>query len=253
LHAQRIVVGLFAGTLAAWAVAIVRLRGMDEGPGTEFGALASFLGIWVTMMAAMMLPSVAPMVLTFARVHAQRSVRGRPDAVPTWVFVSGYFAVWTAYGLVAYAFFLAARDWGASFLDWDGNGRYLAGGAIAAAGLYELTPAKDVCLRHCRSPLHFLAHSWREGWLGALRLGVVHGAYCVGCCFGLFVILFAVGVMSLAWMALIATVIFIEKALPFGERASRAFAVAFVLLGLWVALDPSAVPGLTEPDSMSRL
>lgn len=250
MHAQRIAVALFAGTLAAWVVAIMRLPGMDEGPATDLGALTSFVGIWVTMMAAMMLPSVAPMVLTFARVHAQRSVRGRPDVVPTWVFVSGYFAVWTAYGLVAYALFLVARDWGASVLDWEGNGRYLAGAAIAAAGLYELTPVKDVCLRHCRSPLHFLAHSWREGRRGAFRLGIVHGSYCVGCCFGLLVILFAVGVMSLAWMAVIATVIFIEKALPFGERASRVFAIAFVLLGLLVALDPSAVPGLTEPGSM---
>jgi predicted metal-binding membrane protein len=243
-------VGLLLGTFAGWAVAVTRLRGMDEGPATDLGALTSFLGIWLTMMAAMMLPSVAPMVLTFARVHAQRTLRGRPDTVPTWVFVSGYFAVWTAYGLVAYGFFLVARDWGSSFLDWDDNGRYLAGGAIAAAGSYQLTPAKDVCLRHCRSPLHFLAHSWREGRIGALRLGVVHGSYCVGCCFGLFVILFAVGVMSLFWMAVVAAVIFIEKALPFGERAARVFALAFVLLGLLIAFDPSAVPGLTEPGSM---
>jgi predicted metal-binding membrane protein len=223
---------------------------MDEGPGADLGALTSFLGIWVTMMAAMMLPSVAPMVLTFAGIQAQRTAHGRSEAVPTWMFVAGYFAVWTVYGLVAYGFFLVARDWGAAFVDWDGSGRYLAGAAIAAAGFYELTPAKDVCLRHCRSPLHFLTSSWRRGRLGALRLGVVHGSYCVGCCFGLFAILFAVGVMSLAWMALIASVIFVEKALPFGERASRTFALAFILLGLLVAFDPSAVPGLTEPGSM---
>ena len=197
-----------------------------------------------------MLPSVAPMVLTFARVQAERTRSGRPDTAPTWVFVSGYFAVWTAFGLVAYGFFLVARDWGSSLLDWDGSGRYVAGGAVAAAGVYELTRAKDVCLRRCRSPLHFLAHSWREGRLGALRLGVVHGAYCVGCCLGLFVILFAVGVMSLFWMALIAAVILVEKVLPFGERVSRVFALAFILLGVLVAFDPSAVPGLTEPGSM---
>lgn len=228
------------------------MRGMDEGPGTELGGLTSFLGLWLTMMAAMMLPSVAPMVLTFARVHAQRTERGRPDAVPTWVFVSGYFAVWTAYGLLAYGFFLIAHELGSSFLTWDGNGRYLAGAAIAAAGIYQLTPAKEVCLRHCRSPLHFLVHGWREGRIGALRLGVVHGSYCVGCCFGLFVILFAVGVMSLVWMALIAAVIFVEKTLPFGERAARVFALAFILLGLLIAFDPAAVPGLTEPGSMMR-
>ena len=252
MNASRLVVGLFAGTLGSWALAIILLRGMDEGPGTDLGAFTGFLGIWLTMMVAMMLPSVAPMVLTFARVHAQRSARGRPDAVPTWVFVAGYFAVWTAYGLVAYGFFLLAREWGSSFLDWDANGRYLAGGAIAAAGAYQLTPTKDVCLRHCRSPLHFLAHSWREGRSGALRLGIVHGSYCVGCCFGLFAILFAVGVMSVFWMALIAAVIFVEKALPFGERAARVFALAFILLGLVIAFDPSAVPGLTEPGSMMQ-
>jgi predicted metal-binding membrane protein len=247
---DRIVAGLLLGTLAAWCVAITRMRGMDEGPGTDLGGLTSFLGIWLTMMVAMMLPSVAPMVLTFARIHAQRTVQGRPDTTPTWVFVSGYFAVWTAYGLGAYGVFLLARAWGPPFLDWAGNGRYLAGGAVAAAGAYQLTPAKEVCLRHCRSPLHFVAHGWREGWIGAFRLGVVHGSYCVGCCFGLFVILFAVGVMSLFWMAVIATVIFIEKALPFGERAARVFALAFILLGLLIAFEPSAVPGLTEPGSM---
>lgn len=248
---DRIVAGLLLTTLAAWGIAIARMRGMDEGPGTDLGGLAGFLGLWLTMMAAMMLLPVAPMVLTFARVQAQRSERGRTDAVPTWVFVSGYFAVWAVYGLLAYGLFLLARQLDSSFFDWQGNGRYLAGGAVVAAGAYQLTPVKDVCLRHCRSPLHFLAHSWREGRVGALRLGLVHGSYCVGCCFGLFVILFAVGVMSLFWMALIAAVIFIEKTLPFGTRAARAFAFAFILLGLAIALDPSAVPGLTEPGSMS--
>jgi predicted metal-binding membrane protein len=248
---SRIVVALLLGTLASWAVLIGRMRGMDEGPGTDLGGLAGFLGLWLTMMAAMMLMPVAPMVLTFARVQRQRSGRGRTDTIPTAVFVAGYFAVWTAYGLLAYGLFLVARDLGSSFLDWDGNGRHFAGAAIAAAGLYQLTPVKDVCLRHCRSPLHFLAHGWREGWSGAFRLGIIHGSYCVGCCFGLFVILFAVGVMSLFWMAVIAGVIFVEKVLPFGERASRGFAVAFFVLGLVVALDPAAVPGLTEPGSMS--
>jgi predicted metal-binding membrane protein len=251
VRAHRLVAGLLVATLAAWAVAIARMRGMDEGPGTDLGALTSFVGLWLTMMVAMMLPSVAPMVLTFARVQAQRKTRGVPDTVPTWIFVSGYFAVWTAYGLLAYGLFLVGRDWGASFLEWDGSGRYLAGGAIVAAGAYQLTPAKDVCLRHCRSPLHFLARSWREGPQGALRLGVVHGSYCVGCCFGLFVILLAVGAMNLFWMAVIAAVILVEKVLPFGGRASRMFALAFILLGLLVAFEPSAVPGLTEPGSMS--
>jgi predicted metal-binding membrane protein len=251
VRAHRLLVALLVAALSGWAVAITHMRGMDGGPGTDLGTLTSFLGLWLTMMVAMMLPSVAPMVLIFARVHGRRSAAGRRDAMPTWVFVSGYLAVWAAYGVVAYGLFLVPRQWGESFLEWDGGGRYVAGGVIVAAGAYQLTPAKDVCLRHCRSPLHFLAHRWRDGPLGALRLGVVHGSYCVGCCFGLFVILLAIGVMSLFWMALIAAVILVEKVLPFGDRASRVFALAFVLLGLLVAFEPSAVPGLTEPGSMS--
>jgi predicted metal-binding membrane protein len=246
VRALRLLVALLVAALAGWAVAITRMRGMANGPGTDLGTLTSFLGLWLTMMVAMMLPSVAPMVLIFARVHRRRSAAGR-DTVPAWVFVSGYLAVWTAYGVVAYSLFVVPRQWGESFLEWDGGGRYVAGGVIVAAGAYQLTPAKDVCLRHCRSPLHFLAHRWRDGPLGALRLGVVHGSYC----FGLFVILLVVGVMSLFWMAVIAAVILVEKVLPFGDRASRVFALAFVLLGLLVAFEPSAVPGLTEPGSMS--
>lgn len=239
MHTYRVGIGLLAATFVAWALVLAQMRGMDEGPGTDLGTLGSFLGIWLTMMVAMMLPSAAPMVLSFARIRTERS---------TWIFVAGYFAVWALFGLVAYVFFLLVRDWGASTLEWDGSGRYLAGGAIAAAGVYQLTAAKDVCLRHCRPPWHFLTQSGRDG--KAFRLGLTEGSYCVGCCFGLFVILFAVGVMSLLWMAVIAGVIFVEKVLPFGERASRVFAVAFIVLGLLVALDPSLVPGLTEPGEM---
>ena len=239
MHTYRVGIGLLGATFVAWALAVVQMRGMDEGPGTNLGTLGSFLGIWLTMMVAMMLPPAAPMVLSFARARTERS---------TSIFVAGYFAVWLLFGLVAYAFFLLVGDWGAETLEWDSSGRYLAGGAIAAAGLYQLTTAKDVCLRHCRPPWHFLMDSARDG--KAFRLGLIEGSYCVGCCFGLFVLLFAVGVMSLLWMAVIAGVIFVEKVLPFGERASRVFAVAFIALGLLVALDPSLVPGLTEPGEM---
>ena len=241
---------LAVATLAAWALTIALLRGMDAGPGTDLGGLASFVGVWVTMMGAMMLPSVAPMVLTFARVNAKRTRRERPDVAPTWIFVASYLAVWTGYGLVAYAAFRIARSAEPGLLAWDRGGRYLAGGAIVAAALYELTPVKETCLRHCRSPLHFLAHSWRDGKVGAVRLGVHHGLYCVGCCLGLFVILFAVGVMSLFWMAVIAAIIFVEKVLPFGTQATWAVAAALAALGVWIMVDASSVPGLTQPGQM---
>jgi predicted metal-binding membrane protein len=235
--------------LISWIVTFDRMRGMDAGPGTDLGGLGWFLGIWVTMMAAMMLPSVAPMVLAFARVTKERSRRSQAAFVPTWVFLAGYLAAWTAYGLVAYGVFRLVVAVAGDVLAWDRAGPYVAGGAIVVAGLYQLTPVKDVCLRHCRTPLHFLLHDWHEGATGALRMGFAHGLYCVGCCWGLMIVLFSLGVMSLVWMAAIAAVIFAEKVLPYGERLTRVIGVAFVALGIWIAASPGSVPGLTDPSN----
>jgi len=222
------------------------MRGMDAGPGTALGAIGWYSGIWVTMMAAMMLPAAAPMVLLFAKVSDSR--RGQASFVPTWVFVAGYIAVWTVYGLAAYGIYRAIVAAGTDWLAWDRAGPYIAGGALVAAGLYELTPLKDVCLRHCRSPLHFVLGAWRPGRLGAFLMGVEHGGYCVGCCWGLMVALFALGVMSLFWMAVVAAMIFAQKILPRGELLTRVFAVALVAFGIWVAAAPGSVPGLVQPD-----
>jgi predicted metal-binding membrane protein len=239
---------LLGGALVAWIVTYQRMHGMDAGPGTDLGGLGWYLGLWVTMMAAMMLPSVAPMVLVFARISRDRERRGRAF-VPTWVFLAGYLVAWTAYGLAAYGVFRALRWAVGGSLDWHGAGAWIAGGAVLAAGLYQLTPLKQVCLRHCRGPVHFVLHGWRDGRAGALRMGVEHGAFCVGCCWGLMLALFALGVMSLFWMAVIAVAIFAEKLLPAGETFSRVFAVALVAGGIWVAAAPASVPGLVQPDS----
>jgi predicted metal-binding membrane protein len=245
---------LLAAALATWIVTVQRMRGMDAGPGTDLGGLGWYVGIWVTMMAAMMLPSVAPMVLLFHRVSLERARRNEPF-VRTWVFSLSYLAVWVVYGLLAYGLYRLVTSFDLGLLDWGRGGRYVAGGAIAAAGLYELTPLKSVCLRHCRTPLHFVLHGWRPGLRGALRMGAEHGAYCVGCCWGLMVVLFALGVMSLTWMAVVAGLIFVQKVLPGGTRLTRVFAVAFVAAGVWIASSPGSVPGLTQPDSadMNRM
>jgi predicted metal-binding membrane protein len=239
---------VLAGALVTWVVAIERMEGMDAGPGTDLGGVGWYLGVWVTMMAAMMLPSVAPMVVLFTRVSADRKRRNHAF-VPTWVFLAGYLGMWTAFGLAAYGVFRLIRALDAGFLSWNAEGPWIAGGAIAAAGLYQLTPLKEICLRHCRTPLHFLVHGWREGRLGAVRMGAEHGAYCVGCCWGLMVVLFALGVMSVVWMAVVAGIIFAEKVVPYGARLTRPLAVALVSLGIWVAVAPASVPGLTEPGS----
>jgi predicted metal-binding membrane protein len=238
---------LLGGALVAWIVTYQRMHGMDAGPGTDLGGLGWYLGVWVTMMAAMMLPSVAPMVLVFSRVNRDRARHESAGAAPTWVFVAGYLLTWTVYGLVAYGLYRVAKDAAPQFLGWNQGGRYLAGGALVFAGLYELTPLKEVCLRHCRGPLHFVVGGWRDGQAGALRMGTEHGLYCVGCCWGLMVALFALGVMSLAWMAMIATVIFAQKVLPVGDRLAPLIAAVFVALGMWVAVAPGTVPGLHVP------
>ncbi len=240
---------LLGAALVAWIVTVERMSGMDMGPGTNLGGAGWFVGIWVTMMAAMMLPSAAPMLLLFDRVSAERARRGR-SAVPTWIFAASYFVVWTLYGVAAYALYRGIRALDLGLLGWNREGPYVAGALVALAGLYELTPLKSVCLRHCRSPMHFVLGGWREGTTGAVRMGAEHGAYCVGCCWGLMLILFALGVMSLFWMGVVAALIFAQKVLPYGDRLARVFAVAFVAFGMWIAFAPGSVPGLTQPGTM---
>jgi predicted metal-binding membrane protein len=234
-----VLAALLGATLAAWVVLLVRMRGMDAGPGTDLGTLGWFVGVWVTMTAAMMLPSATPMVLVFSKAADGRAATG--------LFVAGYLIVWTAYGLVAYGLFRLLRSHHPAFLGWDRSGSIVAGAAIVVAGLYQLTPLKRVCLRHCRTPFHWVLHRWRDGRVGAARMGLEHGGYCVGCCWALMVVLFAVGVMSLGWMVVVAALIFAEKVLPLGERLASAFAVALVTLGIWVAVAPASVPFLTQP------
>lgn len=239
------VAALLAVALATWIVTIGRMRGMDAGPGTDLGGLAWFVGVWVTMTAAMMLPSTAPMVAAVRRAAAGIGGRPAPPAV-TALFVAGYVAAWTAYGLAAYAVFRLLDAHHPGWVAWDRGGPAVAGVAVAAAGLYQLTPLKRACLRHCRTPLHFVMHRWRAGRAGAVAMGIEHGAWCVGCCAGLMLVLFAVGVMSLWWMAVVAAVIFAEKVLPSGERLTVPVAVCLLALGAVIAVAPGRA-GISRP------
>ncbi|MFN2593696.1 MAG: DUF2182 domain-containing protein [Actinomycetota bacterium] len=240
---------LLGAALATWIVTVQRMRGMDAGPGTDLGGLGWYLGVWCTMMMAMMLPSVLPMVLLFDKVSAGHT-RRHGQSVPTWIFVGSYLLVWTLYGLAAYALYRGLRALDLEFLDWSRGGPYVVSVLLVLAGLYELTPLKNACLRHCRSPLHFVLGGWRDGARGAVRMGFEHGTYCVGCCWGLMLVLFGLGVMSILWMAVVAALIFAQKVLPFGGHLGRIFAVGFVAGGIWIASAPSTVPGLTQPGHM---
>jgi predicted metal-binding membrane protein len=245
-----LIFGLILLAAIAWAVTGDRMAGMDAGPGTDLGGLGFWVTTWVVMMAAMMFPSIAPMVVMYARIEeGQRARRPPAEAGATAVFVGGYLLTWAAAGLVGYAIIETGRALDLGFLAWDSGGPYVAGAVIVAAGIYQLTPLKDVCLRHCRSPMMFLLTRWKPGRAGALHMGVEHGGWCVGCCWGLMAALFALGVMSIGWMAFVAALIAFEKLLPWKAVANRGIAVLFVVLGLGVAFASEDVPGLTLPDS----
>jgi hypothetical protein len=190
------------------------------------------------------------MVLTFAFIQRRRRERAALErTTSSWIFIAGYLATWTAFGLAAYGLFVGLRAISLDIFSWHRGGPYLAGGILIAAGVYQLTPAKDACLRRCRGPLDFLLTQWREGPSGALRMGIVHGGWCVGCCWALMASLFALGVMSLTWMIVLAGLIAVEKLLPSKLLANWSVTAVLLVGGVAVAFAPSHVPGLTLPGS----
>ncbi len=243
---RNVILGLL---LALAAVGWVLLAWQGTGAGMDM-AMASptmgmraplFLATWVVMMVAMMFPTAAPMILTFHKVQAGKRQRGEAF-VATWVFVAAYMLIWTLSGGAAYAGALAAEAIAARAALSPATAARIGGAVLVTAGLYQLTPLKDLCLSKCRTPISFIMTSWRDGVAGALRMGLLHGAYCLGCCWLLFVILFPLGMMNIAAMAMITLVIFAEKTLPWGRPVARATAAALVAYGVVVLAAPPALP-----------
>jgi predicted metal-binding membrane protein len=234
-----IVAVLFALAALGWWWTVGEMRGMDNGPWTALGTFAWFLGVWVVMMAAMMFPSVSPTVALYARMSRSRVL---PVA-----FTTGYVATWAAAGVVAFLIALTTTHAAHGTFRWDNAGQGIAGVTLLVAAGYELTPLKDVCLGKCRSPLGTLLGSWRAGWAGAFRMGLGNGAWCVGCCWALMASLFALGVMSVIWMAVVAGLIAIEKTIPWRRVATYGTAIVLVVLGVIMLVAPEALPGLTVP------
>jgi predicted metal-binding membrane protein len=243
---------LFALAAVAWAITIQQASGMGGavGAGTMGLGLAAFLVLWTVMMAAMMLPSVAPVTSLYLRtVRADATGAVRTFRVSG--LVIGYLVAWAAFGLVAYLLALGAERVIDAHPTW---GPWIGAVLLGVAGIYQLTPLKDRCLRHCRSPLGFLMHfASYKGRVKDLRVGAYHGLYCVGCCWGLMVVLIAVGVMNLAWMAGLAVVIFIEKTWRYGKAFGIAFGIALIVLALLVPSHPGLVPGLQPSSGMSPM
>jgi predicted metal-binding membrane protein len=191
--------------------------------------------VWWVMMPGMMLPSATPMILTFATVNRRKRARGQPF-VPTAVFTAGYLIAWGLFGIVA-----TFADWGleqAALISPMTQKLSPAIGAavVIAAGIYQLTPFKYVCLANCRSPFDFVLNHWRDGPIGALRMGLEHGFYCLGCCWLLMALLFAAGMMSLLWMAAITAFVLAEKLFPAGRWIARLSGVLMVAFGFYLLI-----------------
>ena len=241
-----LVAGLVAVLVMAWgwlvagagmemsAVEMTAMAGMDGWlmrPAVWTPAYAVLIfAMWWVMMVAMMLPSAAPMLLLFARVNRKDKSAGAP-LVPTALFAAGYLLGWAGFCAVA-----AALQWGlesARLLSpmLVTTNRWLAAGILIAAGLSQFTPLKAMCLRHCRTPLGFLLGNWRSGRLGALRMGLEHGAFCLGCCWFLMALLFFGGVMNLYWIAGLAVFVLLEKTVPLGHWLGRLAGAVLVAWG----------------------
>jgi predicted metal-binding membrane protein len=231
----------------AWYFTVLGTGEMPPGPGTMGLDLAGFLLVWSLMMAAMMLPALAPLATAYLR-----SLRAVPEvplrAARTAALVAGYLVSWAVFGAGAFVPALLAAELATAAPEaaaWTGAG------VVAGAGVYQLTPLKDFCLRHCRSPIAFLLHvAGFKGPLRDLRVGIYHGVYCIGCCWGLMVVLTAVGLTNLAWMAAIAATVLLEKTWGHGRGLSRTVGVALIVFAFFVPANPALLPGLHAPAQM---
>jgi predicted metal-binding membrane protein len=245
LRRQRnlILASLAVLSAGSWTILIWQARSMSaQGMGLTMGMDAAlFIGIWIAMMVAMMFPAAAPMILVFAQIQSGKRQQGRA-AVPTWLFTATYLLVWSVVGLLAYGAAIVAERVGGNSSWFMSNGQRLAGVLLIAAGIYQLTPLKRACLAKCRSPLAFIMTSWHDGYAGTVRMGLTHGLYCLGCCWLLFAILFPLGMMNIAALAVITLLIFAEKSLPFGDRLAWAAGGALICYGFAVAFSPGLIP-----------
>jgi predicted metal-binding membrane protein len=240
-----VVVGAAAIALIGWAYLFYEgwaMQHMDlvamAMPSTGAWSLMDLLlvfAMWAVMMVAMMVPSATPMLLTFATINRSRRAKGKAF-VPVWVFLGGYLVLWTDFSLAA-----TLAQWGLHSLAlispmMVSTSPMLGSVLLIGAGIYQWTPFKQACLKHCRTPLQFLLTCWQDGTAGAFLMGLRHGAYCLGCCWLLMAILFAVGVMNLAWIAGLSVFVLLEKIIPRGLWVAKVAGLFLMGFGGWMAL-----------------
>jgi predicted metal-binding membrane protein len=215
--------------------------GMEGWAGVA--SFFAFTGMWLVMMVAMMLPSTYPTLLLHRTVYRKRTPEARGG---TFLFALSYFLVWTASGIFFYGLYVLIGKVREMVPGSDLLVLRAAGLALALSGLYQWSPLKRACLKHCQNPLHFVAEHWHDGNLGAFRMGASHGMYCFFCCWGLMMILFVMGVMHLGWMAAIGALILLEKLIPAGRRIPQVIGAVFVLLGIIATLFPALLLKLSS-------
>jgi predicted metal-binding membrane protein len=222
-HERLLVAGGIALLVASSCWFLAMGAGMSEAMAMQ-PPLPALVLMWWVMMAAMMLPSAAPAILLYARV---RVMRQRDSAVAaSWVFLSGYVAMWLLFSIAA----ATAQWWLAGRMSLDDRAAEAA--VLIAGGLYQLSPLKGACLKQCRAPAQFISRHWRPGWEGAVRLGMMHGAYCVGCCWLLMALLFVGGIMNFVWIAALAALVAVEKLAPGGPWIGRLAGVTLIAWGI---------------------
>lgn len=223
--------GMDPFAMSGWLMPVTLPPALSSAWTPSYWLIAFFM--WAVMMVAMMLPSASPMVLLYARVVRQAESQGRTmrAAASIAAFASGYLTLWILFSALAVALQWGLEQMGVMSAMMSSSAALLSGALLIAAGIYQLTPLKTACLRHCRGGAAFLAAHWRKGVLGAWRMGLAHGVYCVGCCAVLMLLLFVGGVMNLVWIAGLTLFVAVEKLAPFGATAAKAMAVALIAGG----------------------
>jgi predicted metal-binding membrane protein len=223
--------GMDPATMSGWWLPIT-LPAAESWPWIPYYWLIGFL-MWTIMMVAMMLPSAAPQILLYARVIAHAERQGHPLNAGGLVaaFASGYLSLWILFSVLAVALQFGLERIGLMSAMMSSRSAALSGALLVAAGLYQLTPLKTACLKHCRGPAQFIAAHWRPGVRGAWRMGLTHGAYCLGCCAALMLLLFVGGVMNLVWIAGLTLLVAIEKLAPLGAVSAKAIALLLIAGG----------------------
>lgn len=238
-----ILLALLALTMLSWLWLIVLGRGMSETASMPGMAMPSpwsaarfglTFAMWWVMMIGMMLPGAAPMILTFATVNRNKRASGQ-DFVPVSVFTLGYLLVWGLFSASATVAQWALDQLAMLSASLGMISPKVGGALLIAAGIYQFTPLKQACLRHCRSPFAFVLNRWHDGRTGALRMGMEHGTFCLGCCWVLMALLFVVGVMNLLLVAAIAAFVLVEKLLPGGVWIGRLGGGTMIVVGAWLA------------------